>query len=430
MTLFGVIWIVAIVMCFSSIKNMVALVIISSVLQCSNVVELGNTGIGPQVITSFAFIIRMMMGFNGRLKLSKRDSRYIYLWICLIAVIVFSSYYNNVLEDTLFKIIQLLIYIVCFFLMFHTYKSTDTDFVYSVIKKLSIALIIIGFIQLGITSRIIPRIGLMKMLFYNDSSATAAATYYNRAFIYFSRYIRIFSTYMEPSYYAGYVVGAFYYFLSIKEKRKGNLFLIIILGVQIILTFSSSAYGAFLLVGILYVLTVKEWKTKFKTLLIGILGFAFMYLVFYDVLDTVIFSKMSSTSAAARISWNDLATTKFLESPVIGNGYKQSRASTIILTLLSETGIIGFAIYVLFNINFIRYVFTKNKNGALYGLSLAILSTIASQAIGVPDLEISTYWMWLNLFAVQYAIESKTKIDGVAIKAPRGKLLNLPVMRA
>lgn len=402
---------VSLMLCFPSIENMVTLTIISSVLQCSNVIEFGNLGIGPQILTSFIFIIRMIFTLKCKSKIKKSSiekNKYIFWLFLLLLVIMFSSYYNNVLNVQIAKILQLLIYILCFYLMFRAGALLGEKFVYNVIKKLSIALIIIGFVQLGITARIIPRIEIMKMLFFNDSSATGEAIYYNRAFVYYSRYIRIFSTYMEPSYYAGYVVGAFYYFLSIKEKRKDNLLLVVFLGLQIILTFSSSAYGAFLLVGILYILTAKEWKKKIKVLIIGIIGFAFMYVVFYNVLDTVIFSKMSSTSAAARISWNEMARVKFIESPIIGNGYKQSRASTIILTLLSEVGIVGLTIYVLFNISFLKYVFKKQRERSLYGISLAILSVIATQAIGVPDLEICTYWMWLNLFAIQYGIEPKS----------------------
>ena len=58
MTIFGILWMLLIVICmFSSFENIAALTIISATIQCSNVLVLNGSGIGPQVITSIAFIL-------------------------------------------------------------------------------------------------------------------------------------------------------------------------------------------------------------------------------------------------------------------------------------------------------------------------------------------------------------------------------------
>ena len=101
---------------------------------------------------------------------------------------------------------------------------------------------------------------------------------------------------MEPSYFAGFAVGSFYYFLSYREKRKENICLLVGLLIEILLTFSSSAYVALVFAGMIFLASSKEKKLKFEIIMASVVGFAIMYLFFFDVLDLVIFSKASSGS--------------------------------------------------------------------------------------------------------------------------------------
>ena len=262
---------------------------------------------------------------------------------------------------------------------------------------MSIFLLIVGFIQFGITSGVLPRLGIVKTLLYNDT--TNEFIYYNQL-----NYKRVLSTFMEPSYYAGYIIGAFYYLLSIKEKRKENYILLAFMLLQIILTFSSSAYGAFLIVGIIFIASPRETKFKLRIILLGLAGFFLMYLFFYDILDTVIFSKGLSESANTRYWWNRDALTMYKISPIIGNGYKSSRASQIIYTMLAEFGVVGLISYCALNIRFFLYYVSKTYRSK-FGESripvlVGILSVIATQIIGVPDIDICTYWMWANIVAL------------------------------
>lgn len=403
MTLFGTIWITLIMigMVKKDPKWMIGLTILSATLQCDNVIVINGSGLGPQVITSLAMIIKgFFYGNRWIISFPRKTKGLVFGFLALLTVILYSSIYNGVITRNYLRIAQLLMYVMCFFSMFKMGKYISEEYIYRLIRKLSIFLVVMGFIQIGITSGILPRIPLIRILFYNDTLSDV---------IYFTRnnYFRVMSTYMEPSYYAGFLVGAFYYFLSYAGKRRENLWLLFFLFIQIILSFSSTAYGAFLVVGILFIAGSYENKIKLYVLIGGIIGAFIMYFFFYDTLDLVILSKMQSGSGIARRYWDLAAIRNFKASPIIGIGYKQSRASSIIYTILGELGIVGFSLYWWLNIRILIAVLSKKKrqrNGLEFTrLCLAIVGVIACQVIGVPDLDICTYWMWMNILALCYS---------------------------
>lgn len=405
MTLFGLIWMILTVLCFfTSIENIAVLTIISSVIQCSNVVVIGGVGIGPQIITSLVFVVRIFIQKNlstFKLRISKEILLEELSVVMLFAIVITSSVLNAVITFNYMRVVQLFAYMLCFFFMLSAGSYVKPDFTYNLIRKLTIALLVIGVVQLGVTSGTLPRLSIISHFLYNDTTSNV---------IYFTRnnYNRILSTYMEPSYYAGFLVGAFYYFLMFKERRNKNLWLLGAILSEIILTFSSSAYGAFFVMGILFLASTKEKKLKATILVGGLLGFLVMYFLFFDILDAVVFSKASSGSAAARRSWNIAAIRKFYESPIVGVGYKQSRASSIVYTILSELGILGMVSWVTMNISILLPAMKKkNRNNEDKGLRFAIISVAMTQLIAVPDLDICTYWMWMNLFALNYACSKR-----------------------
>ena len=222
MTIFGVIYLIILIFAFfTNIKVLFALTIFSSVLQCDNVFVLGDTGIGPQVITSLVFLLKVILIKKDKFLVINKKFILIESSSVLLLIIAFVSLLvNNNLEKTIFKYLQLVIYVLCFIAMSKVSKFIDNEFVHKVIKYLTIFLIIMGFIQLMITTGILPRFTIIKELFYNDNLSDV---------VYFTRdnYFRVLSTYMEPSYYAGFIVGAFYYFLLQDKRTKGEKILLL-----------------------------------------------------------------------------------------------------------------------------------------------------------------------------------------------------------
>lgn len=406
MTVFGLIWLMLLAVCFNRIEYLVILTVVSATLQCSNVIVIGTIGIGPQIITSFVFLFRMLLRRVDKIYIKKKwyDARIILLMLYISIII--SSMINQVFSEVILYIFQLGLYVFCFCYMFEAGKYINETYVYNFIRVLTITMIIIGFMQYMISLGIFPRNILIDGLLYNDTSN-------DYIYYYKDNVNRIMATYMEPSYYAGFVVGAFYYFFAIKSKRKENIPIICLLLLQIVLTFSSTAYGAFLIVGILFLAVSKERKLKVEILVLGLLGFAMMYYLFYDILDAVVFSKMSGQSAMARLGWNKRALVMFNSSMIYGVGYKKSRASNIIYTMLSETGIIGFALYVFFNLRWLLDILVsyrkKRLNENVTALIFAVLSVCVCQIIADPDIDLCTYWMWLNLLALQIGSSADVK---------------------
>lgn len=403
MTIFGIIWIICLIVAFClDVKYLFILTILSSTLQCDNVIIIGNNGIGPQIITSIVFIIKVisLKKFDMKLRINKKFLNLEFACIFLAIIAGFSLIINNVLSDKLLRYLQLIIYIICFIAMSKISKYIDENFIHKSLKGITYFLLIVGFIQLLITTGKIPRLEIFKILLYNDTLSDV---------IYFTRdnYFRILSTFMEPSYYAGFLVGIFYYFLISDKNDKVLLTLIFI---QIILSFSTTAYLSFASVGIVYFFNAKNLKKKFKIAIIAIIMLMIFYFGFYRTLDMVIFSKFQSGSANARFAWDKKAIRIFETNKIIGVGYKTSRASSMICTVLAEMGILGLISVLNVNFQVFKEIFEKKgKINSLkeLGIRMAILAMFISQIIAIPDIDNCSYWMLMNILAVLISLRTK-----------------------
>lgn len=405
MTFFGLVWIIILFLTLvkNNLRFLITLVIISSTLQSSNVFVIGGQGVGPQIISSIVFIFYILFsrGQSLKINISKSIITSERVLILFIFYIIFSSIYSRTLVENSLRIFQILIYVLCFFAMESAGKVLDNDFVFKTIKKVSYFVLIIGVFQILATTNVIPRYWFIRDIFWNDSINNPGAVQFMWPY---GSYFRFFSTYMEPSYFVGFSIGAIFYFLNYREKREETKWLVVALVVATVLSFSSTGYGALLITSILYISFSREGKNKIFLLLGGILGFCIFYFCFYSVLDSVIFSKLEGGSAAARITWNLEAIKSFKSSPLLGVGYKNCRASSMFYTILAELGIVGLFIYILFIISNIYLIFTKKMQKIVgdeqIGLVFSLIGVIVTQMIAVPDFDICTFWMWMNFLGL------------------------------
>ena len=405
MTMFGIVWLLLLFAAIVKSKKpmLAALVLISSTLQSSNVLVVNGQGIGPQIITSGVAALYFMAPQIRKMKLrvSKSFASTNKILILLLAYIVFDAARTKTLGTNILRIFQLLIYVLCFFEMKNVGDTLDDEYVYCTLKKLSIFILLVGVFQVLATTNIIPRYWFIRDIFWNDSANAPAIVQFMWPY---GSYFRFFSTYMEPSYFVGFSIGALFYFFNYKKNRKKDLPLIVALVLSTILSFSSSGYGALLITALLYIAFSKEGKIKLYVLVGGAIGFAILYLVFYNVLDSVVFSKMQGGSAAARMTWNLEAMKAFQSSPMMGVGYKNCRASSMFYTILAELGIIGIVLYIVFILSIIWPVFTKRGQKLVgdeqVGVIFAIIGVTATQMIAVPDFDICTFWMWMNFLGL------------------------------
>lgn len=410
MTLFGAVWLCILIVAF--IKNnasmLVTMVLLSSTLQSSNVIVINGQGIGPQIITSGIFVIWFATTqlWSRKFRISTAFFTKEKFLMLLMIYIILNAVRTDTLISNLLRIIQLFIYIMCFFTMKNISVKLDDTYVYSTIKKISVFILAVGVVQVLCTTNIIPRYWFIRDIFWNDGNIQPGVV----QFMWDGYYFRFFSTYMEPSYFVGFSVGALVFFFNNKLSRKKDYVLIAALAIATILSFSSTGYGALLILIIVYIAFSKDWKMKLFVLTGGLAGFLIFYFGFHDILDSVIFSKMHSGSANARLAWNAAALDRFMSSPIFGIGYKNCRASSMFYTILAELGIVGFIIYCLFVLSVIYPVFTRKwqlKAGTdQVGVCFAIIGVIASQMIAVPDFDICTFWMWMNLLGLTVGFNS------------------------
>lgn len=401
MTVFGLIWIVFIFYCFikEDIIYMLFATLLFMTFQSCNVFTVNGTGIGPGVLTSIILIVKILTSQKFVIRKIELEKRVFLLAILLPTVAIISLVQNQIFGEMMPLLLQLIVYVMCFISIQFIKKDITQEHVYVIIRKLIVFHVIFAIIQFLTTIQILPLRPVLNVLFYNDPSTDVV---FHRAY-----YPRVMSTFMEPSYFAGFLVGAFFFLLNQKEKWYKNCFLFLVIIIEILLTKSSTAYGACLIVGIVFVMTSKNFNLKQKIMIcgLGIVGYLILYFCFYSLLDAVIFSKDTTGSYTTRLRFNNTALEAYRSSPIFGVGYKNCRGSSILYSLLGQLGIVGISAYVLFNIyvcgmrKFSKSILRMDYN-MLKASKLGVFSVVVCQIISCPDLDLCAYWVWLFIYSI------------------------------
>lgn len=389
-TLFGLLWLAVAFFVFviGKPEGVVQFLFISMVLQCNNVVYISGSGIGPQVLASLLFIV-WSFSFSSAYNRMSFDPRCVSAILIFISVLV-STFINGVLSSTLIKIIQLFVYIFCFIRCFSLYSCMDEDGLKNCFLRTITFVALIGFVQFFITAGVIPRLPVIKLLFYNDPSPDV---YYN-----INYGLRLYSTFMEPSYCSTFLVGSYFFLLSFGANRSSRQsFLMGLVLIELLATKSTTGYLSFIMLGFIQILLFRD-KDTLKNLLPVIIIMIAAVILFPDLFDSVLFSKASSGSATTRTVWNNHALARWQQSPLFGCGYKESRASSLIYSLLAEEGCIGFALFLIF---IVSLIFKREDESpvALSTVRPLVLAVVICQLIACPDLDLCTLWLALYMYA-------------------------------
>lgn len=401
MTFFGILWIVLLFLSSLMQKStyLIFLLLLSATLQSTNVVVLAGIGIGPQIITSCVYILRSLFLRTASImdcRVRRPAAVSVLLWLFLISI-YFSLSFNGLLNDKILDALQVTFYAITFLLLYHERKTMCAREVFGMVSIITIFVLTMGVVQVLITSNIIPRITLIKELFYNDDST---AVYFNS-----DQYYRICSTFMEPSYLSCFLVGIFYFYLSgLKKGGQNNRFIfsiLLIVIIELILTRSSTGYGALAIGGILYLIISKNRYAKKILCLIAIVGISCALLLFQSLLQEVIFEKDASGSAITRSRWNMEAYAAFLSSPIIGIGYENIRGSSLFPSILGQVGVLGTVTFVAFNFLAIKpLIGRKSKGGIFEGAAIGLICVLIGQLIACPDLDFCVYWLFIWILGI------------------------------
>lgn len=397
-TVFGFCWLGALCLVFISnnVRYMVFMTLFSVIFQSASVIVIGDDGVGPLIITSFAMIVWNVWKSGGRLIIAKHGGRvYKKISICavlLLVLVILISWGNNRMNYRWQPIVfwmyftQLMLYILCYFSCWNVCKWIDSEKVHGILMNVILFVAVVGAVQFMVTSGILPRSPLLNTFIYTPDT--------NSAYYWYERYYRVFSTFMEPSYCSAFLVGAFYYIISFRDPRRKELLLAVVLLVEIILTFSSTGYGAFFVCGILYLFFSKNKKYMWILLPFGVCAVLFLGVTgeLSVVLNQVIFKKMNTGSGYTRRVMDGRAMNGFLQAKIWGVGYKNVRGSSFLISLAGQLGIMGIVSWCMSWLPLFVETW-KNRNKEILAAAIYLLAgAICSMVIAVPDIDFCVFW--------------------------------------
>ena len=415
-TIFGYGWILTLICVFiqKNAKYMITMTLFSMVFQASSVFLINGQGVGPQIPTCFAMIVWAVVhsAFWKEFKLSfSRRNKVFYVEIFLLAafcIVILVSKKKNVLgivySDTWYLLLlQLVIYMVCFVSMWSSGSRITTDDITGIFEKISIFVMVIGLLQFLVTTNILSRNVFWETFLYTPDTQSA---YY-----WYSYYPRLFSTFMEPSYCGVFLVAAFYYNITINRNKGYIRVVCIVLVLEILLSFSSTAYGAFAIGGVIYLIFSSNKKALKYLIPIGIAAVSLLTAMgtLITWLNMVIFSKGETGSAVTRHNWNEWAYEMFLDSPVWGAGYRCVRASSLYYSVPAQLGMAGSVVLILFLGILLWKLYTFRENKECSAIMVSLCAVIVALIIAVPDIDNLTLWQMLYFAALIIGNHCKRK---------------------
>ena len=393
-TVFGGIWLIFLAYAFikKNDESIVFMTLLATIFQCNSVIMLSESqGVGPLIITSIVFIVRYIL--KDFRKIHLKTNVYTIACFMLMTSILISLFVNHesFIGEKLLLLIQMMIYIICFIFMRRVGVNIENNKIRQMIINIIYIVLAIGILQFLILKGIIPKLKIFSILIYNDTWDPTNA-YYS------IKNLRLFSSFKEPSYCAAFLVGAFYYVCYNYKKIRYSFFVITIILIEIILTMSTTAYISFAIVGLIFLIYGRRLNLLVYLIPLSIIGLFFA--IASGKMDSVIFNKMSGGSAAERTMWNIKAIEAFKSSPIFGVGYKNSRASSFILSILSELGIIGFLSFMLIFVKNLVFIWNKKYNVNDFGSVWIYISVVICQFIACPDLDFCVFWMAMNVMGL------------------------------
>lgn len=223
---------------------------------------------------------------------------------------------------------------------------------------------------------------------------------------------RVNATFSEPSYAGMYLSGVLgsglYIWLVARQKWAGWLTLWVT--VCLLLTTSSTAYlllpTMLLAIGVWRLIILAFGKSvnlnTFTKILIGLvalmaIGF-FLIIRFYNIVDSALINKVDSGSFMARTYSDITALGIWLQSYGLGVGLGSNRPSSFVTSLLSNLGLIGFALFALFVLLLIAAALRK-KNVWLTSFVIGLIVYLFAKSLAGPDINDGLLWIFVMLIA-------------------------------
>lgn len=393
-TFFGVLWflLLSFLLLYNDIEAAIVVLLFSMVLQCDNVIVLGEKGIGPQIITSAFFVLYYFISsYKPVVKKDFKSKRFVISLFLLCLYILVNSILCKKVTENYRDVVLLYVYLCASICLYNVRNSLPEKNIWNIVVKLYVFLLVVGMFQILATMYVIPK-WLFTELLYNDTSES----------VYFhwqEPYFRMMSTFMEPSYYSGLLCGLIGVIIY-NKKRLDNANIYIVCGLlELALTFSTTGYLTFICILIVLLLLDGSHNNIMKYLPIFIAIFLFVVLSWDTIISNIILNKLETGSGETRQLWNLKALDEFLSHTIIGGGYMTVRASSLILTIMANLGIMGllFYLFVIFSCIYPLFKGNQESKGLSISVRLVFISVVISQMIACPDLSLCTFWLSIYL---------------------------------
>lgn len=241
---------------------------------------------------------------------------------------------------------------------------------------------------------------------------------------------RIQATYFEPSNLAPFLIALYaYYLYSLFTRFKFiNILFCLLFFIMILLSASTTAYLSLLVVTflvLLYVNPVKISKLGIrikKNVLFLLFGLFLLFLIilvviyftigfqiFNDLVNVYLVYKSSTRSFLYRTTADLYALHLFLNTFGLGVGLGSNRPSSLIPYLLSQLGILGTILFIIFMFKLIQFCYQTLKDTEYFAFFFLIPSVLLTQIIAYPDITNPTLWqfIYVSLLAC-FAIRNNT----------------------
>ncbi|NNM64225.1 MAG: hypothetical protein HKL99_06380 [Burkholderiales bacterium] len=247
-----------------------------------------------------------------------------------------------------------------------------------------------------------------------------------------ANYLRINSTFSEPSVAGIFLASVTLYFFasSISKKKFSKLYFItaMIMGFSAAITTSTTAYFVLFIGFILFAFfelisaIIKRRISKvvvlisFLTLAIAVVAFSIItyYGIFPEFYDMTI-DKTQSLSYINRQLSNVAAFKITLESWLLGVGLGSNRPSSFIAYLFSNIGVIGSFIFFVFLCKLVQFslIYRDKSLRVNYAPELFFLCVLLGMAASVPDLSFGILWIAIILVLLWGASGMRLRAVGV-----------------
>jgi hypothetical protein len=233
---------------------------------------------------------------------------------------------------------------------------------------------------------------------------------------------RISSTFVEPSYFAMFMVGflAWTYINLLKNENPTKifyrLFIFFIALFSLVVSTSTTGFAAraifFILHAFVNLFSRNNRIVKIKIMIILLILSLTIFLLYFfvpgidTILNAIIFDKGTTNSSLHRLAADQFSFTVLHESNYFGAGLGSNRPSSFLTFLISNTGILGFLLIFISMVVLLIYAMRANSQKrasqedvlSCEASGWALLVMIIAKVLAGPDLNFPPMWILLGYF--------------------------------